>query len=169
MARGLRKGDGGRAPDDVPSARAASGSSESFHDEDWLDFNMRQNGHVAEFTGRYDQTRADYDRTPAKPVLDGEPIYEDHPVSFDADEARPLDRRRRAPAALLGPLLGRLRPHLRPPLGLADVGAGHASRSTTRSCRGSRRSTSPGAGQMQHAPAPPRVAPVPHPRSPTTR
>jgi hypothetical protein len=27
---------------------------------------------------------ADYDRTPIKPVLDGEPIYEDHPVSFDA-------------------------------------------------------------------------------------
>ena len=45
---------------------------------------MRQNGHVAEFTGRYDQTRADYDRTPIKPVLDGEPIYEDHPVSFNA-------------------------------------------------------------------------------------
>jgi hypothetical protein len=34
------------------------------HDEPWLDFNMRQNGHVAEFTGRYDQTRQDYDRTP---------------------------------------------------------------------------------------------------------
>jgi hypothetical protein len=45
---------------------------------------MRQNGHVPEFTGRYDQTRVDYDRTPIKPVLDGEPIYEDHPVSFDA-------------------------------------------------------------------------------------
>ena len=40
---------------------------------------MRQNGHVTEFTGRYDQTRVDYDRTPAKPVVDGEPIYEDHP------------------------------------------------------------------------------------------
>ena len=45
---------------------------------------MRQNGHAPEFTGRYDQTRADYDRTPIKPVLDGEPIYEDHPVSFNA-------------------------------------------------------------------------------------
>ena len=47
---------------------------------------MRQNGHVAEFTGRYDQTRNDYDRTPVKPVIDGEPIYEDHPVSFKANE-----------------------------------------------------------------------------------
>jgi len=47
---------------------------------------MRQNGHVAEFTGSYAQTRADYDRTPIKPVLDGEPIYEDHPISFKADQ-----------------------------------------------------------------------------------
>ncbi len=52
--------------------------------DDWLDFNMRQNGHGVEYTGHYDQTRVDYDRTPTKPVLDGEPIYEDHPISFDA-------------------------------------------------------------------------------------
>jgi hypothetical protein len=45
---------------------------------------MRQNGHGPDFTGRYDLTRSDYDRMPTKPVLDGEPIYEDHPVSFDA-------------------------------------------------------------------------------------
>ncbi len=38
---------------------------------------MRQNGHVAEFTGRYDNTARDYARTPIKPVIDGEPIYED--------------------------------------------------------------------------------------------
>ena len=47
---------------------------------------MRQNGHGTEYTGRYDQTRADYARVPIKPVLDGEPIYEDHPVSFKAKE-----------------------------------------------------------------------------------
>jgi hypothetical protein len=45
---------------------------------------MRQNGHVTEFTGHYDGTRVDYDRMPSKPVIDGEPIYEDHPISFDA-------------------------------------------------------------------------------------
>ena len=45
---------------------------------------MRQNGHSPEFTGHYDLTMADYNRTPTKPVVDGEPIYEDHPVSFDA-------------------------------------------------------------------------------------
>jgi hypothetical protein len=83
MARGLRSGDGG-AHLMTLHPPGGGGSSAWFHDDDWLDFNMRQNGHVTEFTGRYDQTRADYDRTPPKPVLDGEPIYEDHPVSFDA-------------------------------------------------------------------------------------
>ncbi len=83
MAKGLRRGDGGTHLITFhPSG--GSGSAQYFHNEDWLDFNMRQNGHVTEFTGRYDQTRVDYDRTPVKPVLDGEPIYEDHPVSFDA-------------------------------------------------------------------------------------
>jgi hypothetical protein len=83
MARGLRKGDGGAH---LMTLHPPGGNSSSswFHNDDWLDFNMRQNGHVAEFTGRYDQTKADYDRTPVKPVLDGEPIYEDHPISFDA-------------------------------------------------------------------------------------
>jgi len=46
---------------------------------------MRQNGHRAEFES-YKNTRADYDRQPAKPVIDGEPIYEGHPVSFKAEE-----------------------------------------------------------------------------------
>lgn len=83
MARGLRKGDGGTHLMTFHPP-GGNGSSTWFHDDVWLDFNMRQNGHTAEFTGRYDQTRKDYDRTPVKPVLDGEPIYEDHPVSFDA-------------------------------------------------------------------------------------
>lgn len=83
MARGLAQGDGG-AHLKAFHPPGGNGSSTWWHNDDWLDFNMRQNGHAAEFTGRYDQTRVDYDRTPVKPVLDGEPIYEDHPVSFDA-------------------------------------------------------------------------------------
>lgn len=83
MARGLRHGDGGTHLMTLHPP-GGNGSSTWFHRDDWLDFNMRQNGHAAEFTGRYDSTRKDYDRTPAKPVLDGEPIYEDHPVSFNA-------------------------------------------------------------------------------------
>lgn len=98
MARGLRKGDGGAH---LMTLHPSGGNSSAiwFHNEDWLDFNMRQNGHIAEFGATYSQTRKDYDRTPVKPVLDGEPIYEDHPVSFDpkslghsiaADVRRPL-------------------------------------------------------------------------------
>ena len=85
MARGLRFGDGGthlmtwHPP-------GGEGSSAFFHGEDWLDFNMRQNGHGIEYNGRYDQTRADYDREPVKPVIDGEPVYEDHPIAFKASE-----------------------------------------------------------------------------------
>jgi hypothetical protein len=83
MARGLRRGDSGTH---LCTLHPTGGQSSAgpFHDDDWLDFNMRQNGHVSEFTGRYDQTRVDYERTPVKPVLDGEPLYEDHPLSFDA-------------------------------------------------------------------------------------
>ena len=83
MARGLRRGDGGKHLITL-HPNGGRGSAEWFHDADWLDFNMRQNGHTVEFTERYLKTRADYERVPAKPVLDGEPVYEDHPVSFKA-------------------------------------------------------------------------------------
>ena len=82
MAAGLRKGDGG-AHLRTFHPPGGSGSSQWFHDEDWLDFNMRQNGHGISYGI---QTKADYDRTPVKPVIDGEPIYEDHPISFKAAE-----------------------------------------------------------------------------------
>jgi hypothetical protein len=83
MARGLRQGDGG-AHLMTFHPNGGEGSATWFHHDDWLDFNMRQNGHGTEFTGHYDKTRADYDRTPSKPVLDGEPLYEGHPISFNA-------------------------------------------------------------------------------------
>ncbi|NIM47925.1 MAG: DUF4038 domain-containing protein [Gemmatimonadales bacterium] len=86
MARGLSIGDGG-AHLRTYHPMGGHSSSEWFHGDDWLDFNMRQNGHEAEFTRSYATTVDDYDREPPKPVIDGEPIYEDHPVSF-----RPAER-----------------------------------------------------------------------------
>jgi hypothetical protein len=83
MASGLRKGDEGHHLITFHPT-GSSGSAQWFHDEEWLAFNMRQNGHAPEFTGHYDQTRNDYSRSPVKPVLDGEPLYEDHPLSFNA-------------------------------------------------------------------------------------
>ena len=75
-----------------------------YHNADWLDFNMFQSGHR-----RYDQTRGDGDntaeaavaednwryveagwaKTPAKPILDAEPSYEDIPQGLhDPNETR---------------------------------------------------------------------------------
>jgi hypothetical protein len=85
MARGLRRGDGGGHLITLHPT-GGGGSAQYFPDADWLDFNLRQNGHGAEFTGHYDQTLVDYRRAPVKPVIDGEPLYEDHPVSFDGDK-----------------------------------------------------------------------------------
>ncbi len=84
MAAGLREGDGGKHLITF-HPRGGSGSSKDFHNADWLDFNMRQNGHSLEFTNVYSNTRNDFNLTPIKPVLDGEPIYEDHPIAFKAN------------------------------------------------------------------------------------
>ena len=79
MARGLKAGDGGRH---LMTFHPTGGrtSSEYFHDDDWLDFNMHQTGHRDR--GSWDSITKDYQRTPIKPVLDGEPLYEDHPINF---------------------------------------------------------------------------------------
>lgn len=82
MAKGIREGDGGRHLITF-HPRGGSGSADVFHDEPWLDFNMRQNGHDPSYSNRYYKTIQDYGRTPVKPVMDGEPLYEDHPISFN--------------------------------------------------------------------------------------
>ena len=87
LAEGLRAGDAGahlltfhpRGGDDVISS-----SSHAFPQADpLLDFNMRQNGH-GDRTKTWQRIAEDYARQPVKPVLDGEPLYEDHPIGFDA-------------------------------------------------------------------------------------
>jgi hypothetical protein len=85
MAEGLREGDGGAHLMSY-HPNGASGSSLNFHNEAWLDFNMRQNGHSQSYTERYSMTYEDYKLIPVKPVIDGEPIYEDHPVNFNPDQ-----------------------------------------------------------------------------------
>ena len=57
-------------------------SSTEFHSEKWLDFNMHQTGHNPLNHG-WAAIKKDYDRKLTKPVLDGEPLYEDHPIKFD--------------------------------------------------------------------------------------
>ncbi|TVQ06869.1 MAG: DUF4038 domain-containing protein [Balneolaceae bacterium] len=85
MAKGLRAGDDGNHLITF-HPMGGEGSSKYFHDEDWLDFNMWQTGHTPANNFSFNAVRADYALQPVKPVIDGEPIYEDHPNSFRKDE-----------------------------------------------------------------------------------
>ena len=65
--------------------RGGETSSTQFHEDPWLDFNMQQTGHgLAEKVAVWERIAKDYERQPTKPVLDGEPLYEDHPLAFRA-------------------------------------------------------------------------------------
>jgi hypothetical protein len=67
--------------------RGGGTSSEYFHNDPWLDVNMHQTGHsLAQDARSWEKIGRDYDRLPTKPVLDGEPLYEDHPLAFRARE-----------------------------------------------------------------------------------
>ncbi|AKD55777.1 glycoside hydrolase family 140 protein [Spirosoma radiotolerans] len=61
------------------------GASKWFQADDWFDFNMHQNGHCR-FTPIYDNISMSYNRQPTRPTMDAEPIYEDHPVCFNAKD-----------------------------------------------------------------------------------
>jgi hypothetical protein len=82
LAAGLRKGVGGAH---LMTYHPPGGNSSArwLHDEKWLDFNMQQNGHDTDRPA-WRHIGEDYARTPVKPVFDGEPLYEDHPIAFRA-------------------------------------------------------------------------------------
>jgi hypothetical protein len=81
MAAGIDEGTGGVALMTYhPPGRRST--SEWLHDEPWLDLNMMQSGHGSGHdTPVWEMIERDYRLQPAKPVLDGEPNYEDHPVN----------------------------------------------------------------------------------------
>lgn len=85
MAEGLRKGDGG-AFLMTYHPQGGRSSSEWVHNEQWLDFNMQQSGHGAKNLPNYKKILEDYNRKPTKPVLDGEPRYDNHPVRNNRNE-----------------------------------------------------------------------------------
>ena len=161
MARGLRQGDGG-AHLITFHPPGGAGSSKWFHDEEWLDFNMRQNGHVVEFTGRYDQTRSRLQSHPDKTGDRRRADLRRSPGFLQSEGARTLDRGRCAPPPLLGSLHRRVRAHLRASFGLADVEAGQGAdqQSADAVVRGNR---SARRGADAAWPPPDRVAPVSHP------
>ncbi|MHB8955796.1 MAG: glycoside hydrolase family 140 protein [Pirellulaceae bacterium] len=82
-ARGIREATGGRQLITVHPGVARTSSSD-FHNESWLDFNMLQSGHQMDseaykLAENHALITHDYGLTPVKPVLDGEPMYEDTP------------------------------------------------------------------------------------------
>ena len=80
MAEGLASGDGGAH---LMTFHPSGGrtSADPFGAAPWLDFNMIQSGHNYN-NANYKAIAADHARSPAKPALDGEPGYEDHPAGF---------------------------------------------------------------------------------------
>lgn len=89
MARGILAGAGtgdGKAPRPVITFHpqpSAMGSATWFAGDDWISFHMFQTGHCRDLPV-YDLIRKVYELQPTRPVMDGEPIYEDHPVCFNA-------------------------------------------------------------------------------------
>lgn len=79
MAAGITEGLGFK-PFLTYHPRGGTSSSTALHHADWLDMNMLQSGHCLVDGPNWDMIRADYEQTPVKPVLDGEPNYEHHPV-----------------------------------------------------------------------------------------
>lgn len=71
-------------------------SSEYWGDETTLDFHMVQSGHARRDVHVWEWITRDFHATPAKPVLDGEPNYEDHPVNWKKENGyfRDYDVRR---------------------------------------------------------------------------
>jgi hypothetical protein len=86
LAQGLKNGDDAKH---LMTFHPPGGHSSSFwyHDDEWLDINMWQTGHhISGYINNYERIAQDYARQPVKPVLDGEPCYEDHPIMIDDGE-----------------------------------------------------------------------------------
>ncbi len=88
MAEAIAKAAGGYESSLMsfhPQPADNGGSSTWFHQEPWLDFNMHQTGHCPN-RGTHTHITHDYNLLPVKPVMDGEPLYEDHPNCFNAKD-----------------------------------------------------------------------------------
>ena len=88
MARGILESKNKEQPQLMsfhPQPAEPGGSSNWFHQEAWLDFNMHQTGHCPN-QPTYLKIANDRSLSPRKPSIDGEPMYEEHPKCFNAKE-----------------------------------------------------------------------------------
>ena len=81
MVKGIKE-EVGRTQLFTYHPQGGSNSAMWFHNDDWLDFNMFQSGHGAVNNQNYKITNHIYNLPTTKPVLDGEPCYEDHPINW---------------------------------------------------------------------------------------
>jgi hypothetical protein len=81
MAKGIIEGTNGKAIFTYHTWGGHS-TSEYIHNEEWLSINTMQSGHGSGHdVPVWKMIGLDHDLTPAKPTLDAEPNYEDHPVN----------------------------------------------------------------------------------------
>ena len=85
MGTAILKATDGKAVISYHCQPNMDGSAEWFRNETWFSFNMFQNGHCRD-GAIYDKIQTSYNTKPLKPVIDAEPIYEDHPVCFNAND-----------------------------------------------------------------------------------
>jgi hypothetical protein len=78
MAKGLKDGSEGRHLV-CYHGQGGTSSSDWFHKADWLDFNSIQSGH-GWAAPTYQRVSRDFGLSPAKPTVDMEPSYENHPT-----------------------------------------------------------------------------------------
>ena len=60
-----------------------SSSTTFWKNENWLDVNMLQSGHARQDIPVWEWINRDRNIQPVKPILDGEPNYEDHPINWN--------------------------------------------------------------------------------------
>ena len=78
MTKGIKEGSGGTQLISY-HGQGHTSSSQWFHKDDWLDFNSIQSGH-GWAAKTYEFIVKDYGLSPAKPTVDMEPPYENHPT-----------------------------------------------------------------------------------------
>ena len=87
LANSIRSIDKGHLMTFHPRGRTTSATW--FNDREWLDFNMFQSGHAQRDYAIYRRLLLnDLQKQPIKPVLDGEPRYENIPIDFKSENGR---------------------------------------------------------------------------------
>lgn len=81
LAKGIDEGAGKHSLKTFHPGGYVWESSVYLHHQPWLDFNMIQSGHAELDQPVWKNVLRDWRLQPSKPVLDGEPCYEDHPIN----------------------------------------------------------------------------------------